>query len=78
MAMLQVSRAIVGAEMQNIVFGQYLEMLLGESLVPQEFSYYDSSVDPSVSNEFATAAFRFGHSMVQGLIRLKSRHGFDF
>jgi len=38
-------------------------------LKPLENGYqkqYDGTVNPSMANVFATAAFRFGHSLVQG------------
>ena len=68
-------RRILIAEYQSIVYGGYLPTVLGsqnmEGLELSEFgSEYNSRLNPTMTNEFATAAGRYGHSMVQGLIKL--------
>ena len=69
-------RRIVIAEMQNIVYQGYLPVVLGENVMRDENlelktdSEYNNQVDPSITNSFATAAYRFGHSMIQGLIQM--------
>jgi peroxidase len=55
------ARAITIAEYENIVFTEYLPPLLGS--VPA-YRGYDPKVNPQVSQEFAEAAFRMGHSQV--------------
>lgn len=57
----QQARSIVIAEMQAITFNEYLPALLGRNVIPT-YEGYDSSVDPTISNLFATAAFRYGHT----------------
>jgi len=75
----QEARRIVSAEMQNIVYGEYLPTILGVdymqkyNLVVAEESKYSRNVDPSIFNSFATSAFRFGHSMVNGMFKLISQ-----
>jgi peroxidase len=47
---------------------------LGEDAL-SDYSGYDSSVDPSIANEFSTAAFRFGHSTLNDEFRLVGNDG---
>ena len=62
----QETRKIVIAEWQHIVFNEYLPEILGRTGMSMLGSYdgYNSSVDSSIINAFATAAYRFGHSQI--------------
>ncbi|KAL8583777.1 hypothetical protein ACOMHN_036412 [Nucella lapillus] len=64
------SRKIMGAIMQHITYQHWLPKVLGPKGVAMMAGYrgYDAKVNPSIVNEFATAAFRFGHSLVQPVI----------
>ena len=70
----QLTRRFVGAELQNIAYSEFLPVVLGEVAMerfniklPEDASgetLYDPDVVPDIRNEFATAAFRFGHSLI--------------
>ncbi len=66
----QESRRWVVGEMQSITANEFWPALLGgEGL--SEYKGYDSSVDPQISNSFATAAYRLGHTMLSpSILRL--------
>src|SRR5262249_3974434 len=57
----QEARRLVGAELQIIVYTEWLPALLGPNALPA-YTGYKSNVDPAVANEFSTAMFRFAHS----------------
>jgi hypothetical protein len=68
----QQARKIVGAEIQSITYREFLPALLG-SAAPSVVSTYDPTVNPSISTEWATAFFRFGHSMLSPqLLRIQN------
>jgi len=56
------AKAITTAEYQNIIYQEYLPLLLGPALGP--YRGYDPTVNAQVSQEFSTAAFRMGHSQI--------------
>jgi len=59
----QATRQLVIAEIQSITFNEFLPALLGRQAI-KPYSGYSPSVNPSIANEFATAAYRFGHSLL--------------
>ena len=66
----QQARQIVIGELQAITFNEYLPALFGEGAI-SKYMGYDSSVDPSIANEFSNAAYRYGHTMLSSeLLRL--------
>ena len=65
------ARMLVGAEMQAITYREFLPLLLGPDALPQ-YQGYRSDVDAGISNEFATAAYRVGHTMLSSeILRLE-------
>lgn len=80
----QETRKILIGIYQHIVYNEWLPIILGPQfmaqfgLFPQSEGYsgdYDSSIDPRITNEFAAAGLRFGHSLIPGFIRVNNRIG---
>uniref|UniRef100_A0A3B3Z7T5 Uncharacterized protein n=1 Tax=Periophthalmus magnuspinnatus TaxID=409849 RepID=A0A3B3Z7T5_9GOBI len=67
----QEARKIMGAIHQILTWEHYLPRILGDSAVADQmppYKGYDASVDPTIANVFATAAFRFAHVTVQPMV----------
>jgi len=68
-------RKILGGIFQHITYTQWLPLIIGDEGMKElgEYKGYNTGVDPAVSNVFATAAFRFGHTLVNPVVtRLNS------
>lgn len=64
------ARCIVGAEMQAITYREFLPVLIGRDTL-SDYKGYRPGVNPGIANEFATAAYRVGHTMLSSqLLRL--------
>ncbi|XP_036366494.1 chorion peroxidase-like [Octopus sinensis] len=71
--LFQESRRINIAQMQNIVYREYLPRILGVSamrshglqLLNSGFEEYNLNINPAINVAFSGAAFRFGHSTIR-------------
>ncbi|MFP4121402.1 MAG: peroxidase family protein [Coleofasciculus sp.] len=70
----QTTRRIVGAQIQAITYNEFLPLLLGEGAIDPH-SGYDETVNPSISNEFSTAAYRVGHTMLSSELQRINNDG---
>lgn len=70
----QYARRIVIAELQHITYAEFLPALLGSNALPR-YSGYKEDVNPGIANEFATGAFRLGHSMLGSDIEFLDNDG---
>jgi len=64
----QYAKAMVTAEIQAITYNEFLPKLLGDNAIPP-FSHYNPNINPGISNLFATAAYRVGHTMLSSQIQ---------
>ncbi|KAG0415140.1 hypothetical protein HPB47_007693 [Ixodes persulcatus] len=71
--LFQEARRIVGAQWQHISYSEWMLVVLGPDamaryqLTPTGRSRYSPTVDASLINEFASAAFRLGHTLIDGV-----------
>ena len=64
----QEARKIVGALIQKITYDDYLPKVLGQATFDKiigPYTEYDPRLNPGIPNSFATAAYRYGHSLVR-------------
>ncbi|XP_065211575.1 peroxidase-like [Planococcus citri] len=83
-AVFQETRRIVIAEIQHITYNEYLPIILGSQYVDTFqlksknsgwTNLYDPNLNAGITNVFATAAYRFGHTLIPSNIHGYGKFG---
>jgi hypothetical protein len=72
----QEARKLNIAEYQNIVYNGWIPAVLGTHALTS-YTGYNPKVNATISNEFSTVAFRFGHSLLSSEIERSTNNGAD-
>ena len=68
----QHARRIVGGLMQSIVYEEWLPSM---GVHIPHYSGYDANVNPGIMNVFSAAAYRYGHTVINGTILRMNNEG---
>ncbi|GMS93912.1 hypothetical protein PENTCL1PPCAC_16087, partial [Pristionchus entomophagus] len=63
----QETRKIIGAVQQHITYSQWLPIVLGKTAYSEllgDYMGYNPNINSGIANVFATAAFRFAHTLI--------------
>ncbi|CAI5456137.1 unnamed protein product [Caenorhabditis angaria] len=63
----QETRKLIGAMLQHVTYNDWLPKILGKSTFNEiigEYRGYNPDTNPTIANEFATAALRFAHTLI--------------
>lgn len=70
----QQARLRVIAELQAITYIEFLPALLGQGAL-KPYRGYNPNVNPGIANEFSTAAFRIGHTLIDDTVGFLDNDG---
>ena len=70
----QKARVKVMGLLQHITYNEFLPAVLGDDALTDNKGY-DAEVNPGIFNEFAAAAYRFGHSMISDTVAQRDHDG---
>ncbi len=71
----QLARKLVGAQLQTITVTEFLPALLGDAAPTWGELSYDRSINPAIANEFSTAFYRVGHTLLSANLTVASDAG---
>jgi hypothetical protein len=71
----QRARKIVGACIEAITYEEFLPNI---GVILDSYSGYDQMVEPNILNSFSAAAYRFGHTMINGRLVRYEEDGSDW